>query len=148
MPRYWLKPFGTSRPPRPLPDRWTDRLPLDGFSLMTGPARAEAAPPIARGDRVLCHAVGHVRLFAAVEVASSPVFDPGSPWAPRWPWIMRARVEVSAPLVSLGPRTPEVVPRRVIGRIQRGSLQVELSEAEYTVALGALRDAAALGDGL
>ena len=147
-PRYWLKPFGTSRPRRSLPDRFTDRLPLDGFPVMTGPARPDSPPPLARGDRILCHAVGHVRLFAAALALTDPEFVPDSTWAPRWPWLLRARVVVWVPRISLGPRTPDVLPRRVIGRIQRGSLQVALSAGEYAEALSALRDAAPPRPGL
>jgi hypothetical protein len=135
---YWLKPFGTSTPRRLMPDSWTERFSLDPFPLMSGPSKPERPPQMARGDRVLFHAVGHVRLFAAAVILDDPELRLDSRWAPRWPWLYRCRVDVWVPRISSGPRTTAVAPRRAIGRLQRGSQYARLEPHEYEASLGAL----------
>lgn len=138
MPRHWIKPFGTASPRRPLPDVWTERLPVDDFPMMSGPREGHGPPPLGRGDLVLCHAVVHARLFAVATVLGDPELVPDSRWAPRWPWLLRCRVDAWVPRISDGPRSSAVAPRRVIGRIQRGSGWAELSAAEYEACREAL----------
>ena len=36
MPQYWLKPFGVTTPPAPMPDYWTDEVELDPFERKVG----------------------------------------------------------------------------------------------------------------
>jgi hypothetical protein len=136
--RFWLKPFGTANPRRPMADDWTDGRALDPFEMMSGPGNPETPPPLARGDRVLFHGVIYARIFADAEVLEDPEFTPESQWAPRWPWILACRLDAWLPRISDGPRSSAVAPQRVIGRIQRGSGWAELSEVDYEACRAAL----------
>ena len=46
------------------------------------------------GDKILFHAVGHVRLYAAAELIGSPRYEPGREWGDRFPWEYPVRVDV------------------------------------------------------
>src|SRR3954469_22169796 len=72
MPQYWLKPFGTTDPPRRVEPNWTVGADLDNLMIITGPATAKKPPQMGGGDKILFHAVGHVRLYAAGELTGSP----------------------------------------------------------------------------
>lgn len=121
-----------------MPDRWTERFSLDRFPLMSGPASMRSPPAIAPGDRVLFHAVGHARIFAAAVVTGEPVFDATSRWAPRWPWTYPCRVDAWVPRITDGPRSTPTLPRRAMGHIQRGGQYARLSEDEFLVCLQGL----------
>ena len=101
MPQYWLKPFGVTTPPAPMPDYWTDEVELDPFELMTVPAKIQNPPQMGRGDRVIFHAVIRVRLFGFGEILGNPKFTRDTKWAQRWPWIYPCRVAAG----SRGSRT-------------------------------------------
>jgi hypothetical protein len=68
MSQYWLKPFGTTEPPRRIDPDWTIGADLDNFMIITGPATPRKPPQMGAGDRILFHAAGHVRLYAAGEL--------------------------------------------------------------------------------
>jgi hypothetical protein len=121
-----------------MPDHWTERFTLDPFPLMSGPAEAETPPQLARGDRVLFHAVGYARLFAVGQVVGDPKFTPNSKWAPRWPWIYVCRVDAWVPRILEGPRSMIVAPKRAMGRIQRGGQYARLTAEEYEACLANL----------
>lgn len=76
MPQYWLKPFGTTEPRRRVEPNWTVGADLDNFMIITGPATPKKPPQMGGGDKILFHAVGHVRLYAAGELNGSPRYDP------------------------------------------------------------------------
>jgi hypothetical protein len=76
MPQYWLKPFGTTNPPRRVDPNWAARADLESFAIISGPATAKKPPQMGGGDKILFHAVGHVRLYAAGELTGSPRYDP------------------------------------------------------------------------
>jgi hypothetical protein len=144
MVRAWLKPFGDSR--QSIRDDWTHEFlpdPLRPLELMTGRDKRHSPPPMQRGDRVLLHAVGHMRLFAEGQLLSEPKWTPDADtgWDPkRWPWIYKCQVNVWVPLVSRGPRTWDVVPRPK-GTIQFGRPYAALSADEYERLLAALLNA-------
>src|SRR5947209_8122649 len=118
-----------------MPDNWTDEFEIDPFELMTGPAKIQNPPQMGRGDRVIFHAVIHVRLFAVGEILGNPKFSSDHQWAPRWPWIYPCRVDAWLPRISDGPRSSTVAPRKAIGRIQRGGEYARLSASEYEACL-------------
>ena len=84
-----------------MPDYWTDEVELDPFELMTVPAKIQNPPQMGRGDRVIFHAVIHVRLFGFGEILGNPKFIRDTKWAQRWPWIYPCRVAAG----SRGSRT-------------------------------------------
>jgi hypothetical protein len=48
------------------------------------------------GDKILFHAVGHVRLYAAGELTDSPDYDPSyTQWGDRFPWACTGYVSKS-----------------------------------------------------
>ena len=141
MPQYWLKPLGVTEPLSLVPDDWLEGgRPPEDFSFDTGPAQQRNPPQIGRGDLVLLHAVGHVRVFAQVRVTGGPDWRGHAPkFDARWPWIYHATVEVWVPRVSMGPRTPASgVGKRAMGAVQAGNDYARLTEAQYRAALGVL----------
>lgn len=138
MPQYWLKPLGVTDPPTPMPNDWTAEYSPDSFDLRTGPATSRQPPQMGRGDRVLFHAVIHVRLFAEAEILGNPDWRRDPVWDLRWPWVYPCRVDVWMPRIEEGIRTPDVAPKRALGRIQRGGDFASLSREEHGEMLGAL----------
>lgn len=132
MPQYWLKPFGTTNPPSTVDPHWTVGADLDNFTIISGPATAKKPPQMGRGDKILFHAVGHVRLYAAGELTGSPWYDPkNSRWGDRFPWVYPVRVDVWVPNVLDGPRTTNVAPAKAIGHLQSGGPYAALTPQEY-----------------
>jgi hypothetical protein len=117
---------------------WTVDRSLDSFDLMTGPATPRQPPQMGRGDRVLLHAVIHVRLFAEGEILDNPRWQRDPVWGLRWPWVYPLRVDVWVPLIEQGVQTTELAPDRALGRIQRGGDFAPLSPSEYGDMLAAL----------
>jgi hypothetical protein len=139
MPQYWLKPFGTTDPPRRVDPNWAVGVDLDKFTIISGPATAKKPPQMGRGDMILFHAVGHVRLYAAGELIDSPWYDPkNSQWGDRFPWVYPVRVDVWVPNVLDGPRTTDIAPRRAIGHLQAGGPYAALTRAQYDALVGEL----------
>jgi hypothetical protein len=132
MPQFWLKPFGTTEPPRRVDPNWTVGVDLDELMIITGPATARKPPKMGAGDKILFHAVGHVRLYAAGELSGSPDYDPKfSEWGERFPWVYPVRVEIWIPNVLDGPRTTHVAPRRAMGHLQTGGPYASLTRQQY-----------------
>jgi hypothetical protein len=139
MPQYWLKPIGVTQPNDLIENDWTRDLDLSSMELMTGPANHQKPPQIGRGDRVILHAVGHVRVYADVEILSNPKWVSDPVYKLRFPYVYQCRVDTWVPLVGDGPRTRDVAPKRAIGRIMAGGEYAKLSPSEYDVVLTALR---------
>jgi hypothetical protein len=139
MPQYWLKPLGVSEPPTPVPNDWTGDWDLDNFMMRTGPTTVRKPPQIGRGDRILFHAVIHVRLFAEGVILGNPKYQKDPQWGLRWPWVYPCRIDTWVPLIEDAVPTGDVVPKRAMGRIQAGGDFAKLTEEEYEVALDALR---------
>lgn len=139
MPQYWLKPLGVTQPPAPMEDDWTAASDLDEFQLRTGPATHRQPPQMGRGDHILFHAVIHVRLFAEAEILGNPKWKRDPQWGLRWPWVYPCRVDTWVPLIQDGVPTQQVVPKRALGRIQRGGDFASLRKEEYEAALNKLR---------
>ena len=132
MPQYWLKPFGTTDPPRSVEPEWTVDADLDHYLIITGPATAAKPPKMGKGDGILFHAVNHVRLYAAGELIGSPQYDPKfSEWGDRFPWIYPVRVDVWVPNVLEGPRTTEIAPNRAMGYLQTGGPYASLTRDQF-----------------
>lgn len=139
MPQYWLKPFGTTTPPRFVDPDWTVGVALESFVIESGPATPKKPPQMGRGDKILFHAVGHVRLYAAGELTGSPWFDlKHSPWSERFPWVYPVRVDAWVPNVLKGPRTTELAPAKAMGHIQTGGPYSALMRPQYEAMLGEL----------
>lgn len=138
MPQYWLKPLGVTDPPTPMPNDWTEEFSVDEFDLRTGPATQRQPPQMGPGDRVLFHAVIHVRLFAEAEILWRPEWKRDPVWDLRWPWVYPCRVDVWVPRIDEGVPTPEIAPKRAFGRIQRGGDFAKLTHDEYQEMLDAL----------
>jgi hypothetical protein len=139
MPQYWLKPFGTTEPPRYVDELWTVGLELDAFDIETGPATPRKPPQMGGGDKVLFHAVGHVRLYAAGELLGSPRYDPNhSAWSDRFPWVYPVRVDLWVPNLLDGPRTTGIAPARAMGHLQTGGPYARLTSAQYGAMLATL----------
>jgi hypothetical protein len=140
MPQYWLKPFGTTNPPRRVDPDWAAGADLASFMIITGPATPKKPPQMGGSDKVLFHAVGHVRVYAAGELTGSPVYDPKySPeWGYRFPWVYPVRVDVWVPNVLDGPRMTEIAPGRAMGHLQSGGPYAKLTRAEYEAMLDEL----------
>ena len=84
------------------------------------------------GDKIVFHAVGHVRLYAAGELTGSPRYDPKySEWGDRFPWVDPVRVDVWVPNVLDGPRTTDVAPRRAFGHLQSGGPYAALTKTQF-----------------
>src|SRR5687767_3769985 len=120
MPQYWLKPFGTTDPPRAVEPEWTLGEDLDEFSILSGPARQDQPPKMGRGDKILFHAVGHVRLYAAGALTGTPRYSKHPEWGDRFPWVYPVRVEAWVPNVLDGLHTPSVAPKKAMGHLQAG----------------------------
>lgn len=132
MPLYWLKPFGTTHPPRRVDPNWTTNVDLDAFTIISGPATPKKPPKMGRGDKILFHAVGHVRLYAAGELTDSPWYNPKhSSWGLRFPWVYPVRVDIWVPNVLDGPRTTDVAPARAVGHLQTGGPYAALTRVQY-----------------
>jgi len=139
MPQYWLKPFGTTEPPRYVPIQWTIDVNLDNFDIDTGPATPRKPPQMGAGDKMLFHAVGHVRLYAAGELLGSPTYNPDhGPHSQRFPWYYPVRVDVWVSNILDGPRTTEIAPTRAMGHIQTGGPYAKLDLTEYESMLAEL----------
>lgn len=121
-----------------MPNDWTAHRNLDHFDLRTGPATHRKPPQMGRGDRVLFHAVIHVRLFAEAEIVGNPDWKRDPKWDLRWPWVYPCRVDVWVPLVEQGLSSSAVVPGRAFKRIQAGGDFAKLSSDEYEELLNAL----------
>lgn len=132
MPQYWLKPFGTTEPPRRVDPDWTLGVDLESFKIDSGPATAKQPPKMGGGDKILFHAVGHVRLYAAGELTGSPQYEPRrSEWSERFPWVYPVRVDIWVPNVLDGPRTTDIAPSRAVGHLQSGGPYASLTRAAY-----------------
>ena len=138
MPQYWLKPLGVTDPPSAMPNDWTADYDIDHFDLRTGPATHQKPPQMGPGDRVLFHAVIHVRLFAEGEILGTPRWTKDPEWGLRWPWVYPCRVDAWVPLIEQGLPSSEVVPERAFKRIQAGGEYAKLSAVEYEELLDAL----------
>lgn len=138
MPQYWLKPLGTTEPPRPLADDWTVDHALPAFDLDTGPATIKKPPQMGKGDRVILHAVIHVRVFAEAEILDNPLWRPHPVWGERFPWVYPCRVTLWVPKVSDGIPTALIAPKRAFGRIQAGGEYANLTKGEYESMAAAL----------
>jgi len=138
VPQYWLKPLGVTDPPSAMPNDWTTDQDLELFDLRTGPATQRKPPQMGRGDRVLFHAVTHVRLFAEGEILGRPEWKKDPKWDLRWPWVYPCRIDVWVPLIEQGLPSSEVVPSRAFKRIQAGGDFAKLSPGEYQTLLAAL----------
>src|SRR4051794_12354810 len=92
-----------------------------------------------RGDKILFHAVGHVRLYAAGELVGSPWYEPQrSQFGERFPWVYPVRVDVWVLDVLDGPRTTEVAPAKAIGYLQSGGPYAPVTREEYEDMVAAL----------
>jgi hypothetical protein len=127
---YWLKPFGTTEPPRRIDPDWTAGADLENFPIMSGPA-SDKPPKMGRGDNVLFHAVGHVRLYAAGELIRNPKVNRDPEWGHRFPWAYRVRVDAWVPNVLDGLHTPTVAPAKAMGHLQTGGPYASLTREQY-----------------
>jgi hypothetical protein len=123
-----------------MPNDWTSGVDLSRFLLRTGPATHTKPPQMGPHDRVLFHAVIHVRLFAEAEITGPPSWKRDPVWGLRWPWVYPCRVDTWVPLIEQGLYSTEVVPKRAMGRLQLGGDFAKLNKDEYGAALGALRE--------
>ena len=139
MPAYWLKPLGVTDPPSPMPNDWTVDVDLSDFQLRTGPATHTKPPQMGPHDRVLFHAVTHVRLFAEAEILGPPSWKKDPDWGLRWPWVYPCRVDTWVPLIEQGLHTTDIAPPKPFGRIKRGGDFAQLSKDEYDSMLQALQ---------
>jgi hypothetical protein len=139
MPQYWLKPFGTTNPPRTVEPHWVKDADLESYAIISGPATAKKPPKMGGGDKILFHAVGHVRLYAAGELTGSPQYDPKySEWGDRFPWVYPVRVDVWVSNVLDGPRTTDIAPAKAVGHLQTGGPYASLTRQQYEEMLDAL----------
>lgn len=142
MPQYWLKPLGTTEPHAPLRDDWTSdearEFDLPRFELITGPATPTKPPQMGKGDRVLLHAVIHVKLIGEGEILDNPQWKPHGRWGGRFPWAYPCRLDLWVPRVADGVHTPDVAPKKAMGRIQTGAAFAALTRQEYEALVDAL----------
>lgn len=138
MPQYWLKPLGVTDPPSPMPEDWTASYSTDSFDLRTGPATSRQPPQMGRGDRVIFHAVIHVRIFAEGEILGNPDWREDPVWGLRWPWVYPCRVDTWVPQIPDGLSTPDIAPNRAFGRIKAGGDFASLTKEEHQAILDAL----------
>jgi hypothetical protein len=131
VPAYWLKPLGVTDPPSPMANDWTAGVDLSCFPLRTGPATHQKPPQMGPHDRVLFHAVIHVRLFAEAEITGPPSWTKDPVWGLRWPWVYPCRVDTWVPLIDQGLHTTELAPKKAMGRIQLGGDYAHLTKADY-----------------
>jgi hypothetical protein len=139
MPAYWLKPLGVTDPPSPMPEDWTSGVDLSTFDLRTGPATHTKPPQMGPHDRVLFHAVTHVRLFAEGELLGPPSWKKDPVWGHRWPWVYPCRIDTWVPLISQGLQTTQIAPAKAMGRIQLGGDFAQLTKEQYEGMLLALQ---------
>lgn len=142
MPAYWLKPLGVTEPPSPMANDWTSNVDLSCFQLRTGPATHTKPPQMGPHDRVLFHAVIHVRLFAEAEIIGPPSWKKDPVWGLRWPWVYPCRVDTWVPLIEQGLYTTDVAPKKAMGRIQLGGDFAQLSKDEHEALLRKLQQLA------
>jgi hypothetical protein len=64
---------------------WTSNVDLSSFQLKTGPATHTKPPQMGPHDRILFHAVIHVRLFAEAEIIGPPSWKKDPIWASAGP---------------------------------------------------------------
>lgn len=121
-----------------MPNDWTAHRDLDHFDLRTGPATQRKPPQMGPGDRVLFHAVIHVRLFAEGEIVGRPNWKKDPKWGLRWPWVYPSRIDVWVPLIEQGLPSSEVVPKRAFRRIQAGGDFAKLSADQHEELLNEL----------
>lgn len=121
-----------------MPNDWTADYSLDPFELRTGPATSRQPPQMGRGDRVLFHAVIHVRLFGEAEILDNPTWKRDPVWGLRWPWVYPCRVHTWIPLIEQGIHTSDIAPKRAMGRIQAGGDFASLLPHEHDEMLDAL----------
>lgn len=147
MPAYWIKPFGFTRPkPVSLDPDWIHfdwkhdphEVNLDSWEILSGPAQ-RTPPKMGKRDFILCHAVNHVRLFAAAEILDNPHWRLDDLWADRWPWVFHVRVDVWIPLLPDAPKSSEIIPKRALGALQAGGPYAALAREEYEDLLEQLR---------
>ncbi len=93
---------------------------------------------MSQGDRVLFHAVTHVRLFAEGELLDFGNWYRDPVWGFRWPWVYLCRIDAWVPLIEDGVPTTEIAPKKAMGRIQRGGDFASLSRDDYEAMLDAL----------
>jgi hypothetical protein len=118
---------------------WVKDYNLPAFNLITGPATPRKPPQMGKGDRVLLHAVIHVKLIAEGEILDNPQWKPDHPkWGQRFPWMYPCRLSVWVPHIDDGVHTPDYAPQRAVGRIQTGAAFAGLTAAEYQALLDAL----------
>jgi len=120
-------------------DDWTAGVDLSSFQLRTGPATYKKPPQMGPHDRVLFHAVIHVRLFAEAEITGTPSWTKDPVWGLRWPWVYPCRVDTWVPLVTQGLHTTDLAPKKALGRIQLGGDYAQLTKDEYEKMLQALQ---------
>jgi hypothetical protein len=101
--RGWLKLIGATD--FIVPENWAFERP----DLLKIVRFGEAHPPapIAQGDRLVFHAVGHQRIVALVEVLDDEAqLDPApKEWEKRWPLMLRVNALVKVRKVSHAPLT-------------------------------------------
>jgi hypothetical protein len=131
MPQYWLKPLGVTQPHEPMLNDWTAGADLDSYAFATGPATHRQPPQMGPHDRVVFHAVIHVRVFAEGEILGIPRWERDPVYDLRWPWVYRCRVDLLVPEIRQGVPTPDIAPKRALGRIQAGGDFASLSREEY-----------------
>lgn len=121
-----------------MPEDWATHEDLPLFELITGPATEKKPPQMGKGDRVLLHAVIHVKLIGEGEILENPRWKPHHRWGERFPWAYPCRLDLWVPRVSEGVSTPDFAPKRAIGRIQTGAAFAALAKAEYETLVDAL----------
>ena len=133
MPQYWLKPFGTTNPPRRIDRDWVtgENVDLNRYDILSGPSTQRQPPQMGGGDQIIFHAIGYAQLFGAGEILASSTYSEHPFWKDRFPWVYPVRVDVWIPLVTDGPRTSEITGKKVMGRLQAGAPYVRLTAEEY-----------------
>jgi hypothetical protein len=132
----WLKLVGKAD--WPVSEHWV----MERSDLLREVRFGERHPPtpIARGDHLVYHAVGHRRLIAVVEVLSDePRYDASVEWERQWPLVLDIRVTLKVGRVSRGPMTSS------LGLTEDFSHQsfLPLKTDEYDAAVRLLRAAGA-----
>lgn len=121
-----------------MPEHWAQDYDLPSFDLITGPATINKPPQMGKGDRVLLHAVIHVKLIAEGEILGNPIWKPHLRWGERFPWVYACRLDMWVPSASDGVHTPDFAPQKAIGYIQTGAAFAKLTKDEYEVLVDAL----------
>jgi hypothetical protein len=138
---HWLKPFGTTDPPRYIDPDWIhdpDRdVDLDRWNILSGPS-ADKPPQMGTGDKLIFHAVHWSTSFGAGEILAPPTYHEHPFWRKRFPWVYPVRVDVWVPTVTDGPRTSDFASGRTMGRLRAGGPYAEMSRDEYDTLLNAL----------